>query len=103
MLLADVGHVITEPIELFLDNKGAIDLAHDYVANERTKHIERRHFKIRELDEEAMIKVKFVASENKLADIFTKPLEPKEFERLRDMILKMSRADKQPTMPALAK
>ena len=93
MLLADMGYDIEEAIELFMDNKGAIDLAHDYKANERTKHIERRHFKIRELVEKAMIKVKFIASENNLADIFTKPLEPKDFERLRDMILNMSRAD----------
>ena len=93
MLLEDLGHVINEPIELWLDNKGAIDLAHDYRANERTKHIERRHFKIRELVEEAAIRVKYVASESNIADIFTKCLSPKKFEELRNKLLNMVRVD----------
>jgi hypothetical protein len=93
MLLEDLGHVIDEPIELWLDNKGAIDLAHDYRANERTKHIARRHFKIRELVEEAAIRVKFVASESNISDIFTKCLPPKKFEELRNKLLNMVRED----------
>ena len=86
MLLEDLGHVIDEPIELWLDNKGAIDLAHDYRANERTKHIERRHLKIREMVMEAVVNVKYVASHLNIADIFTKPLDKKQFGFLRDKL-----------------
>ena len=87
VLLSDLGLEVDLPTELYVDNSGAIDWAHDYVTTDRTKHIERRHFKIRELVEEATIRVKFVASSDNIADIFTKPLEKKEFLKLRAKLL----------------
>ena len=90
MLLSDLGQKIQGATELYVDNSGAIDLAHDYIANERTKHIERRHFKIRELVEEAAIHVKYVASYNNIADIFTKPLDKKTFLSLRAKLMNLT-------------
>ena len=90
MLLADLGHLVKGPTDIFVDNSGAINLAHDYVANERTKHIERRHFKIRELVEEAAIHVRYVASRYNIADIFTKPLDKKAFLELRAKLMNLS-------------
>ena len=58
--------------------------------SERTKHIERRHFKIRELVEEAAIRVKYISSRHNIADIFTKPLDKKLFVELRDKLMNMS-------------
>ena len=89
MLLADIGQPIDSPTTIYVDNSGAIDLAHDYVANERTKHIERRHFKVRELVEEAAIRVKYIASKSNVADIFTKPLDNKPFLELRAKLMNM--------------
>ena len=40
-LLTDLGCAPALPTDLFVDNKGAIDMAHDYISNERTKHIDR--------------------------------------------------------------
>ena len=91
MLLSDMGIEITDPIDVFVDNKGAIDLSYDYMANERTKHIARRHFKIRELVQEAAIRVKYVASSDNIADIFTKPLDKKQFLFLRAKLLNLPR------------
>ena len=34
MLLADIGQPIDSPTTIYVDNSGAIDLAHDYVAND---------------------------------------------------------------------
>jgi len=89
MLLADLGQIIDSPTTIFMDNSGAIDLAHDYIANERTKHIERRHFKVRELVEDAAIRVKYIASHANVADIFTKPLDNKQFKVLRAKLMNM--------------
>ena len=58
----------------------------DYISNERTKHIERRHLKVRELVEDAVINVKYIATHLNVADIFTKPLERKQFQSLRDKL-----------------
>ena len=82
-LLADMGYELPKPTDLYVDNKGAIDMSRDYISNERTKHIERRHLKIRELVEDAVINVKYVASHLNVADIFTKPLDRKQFQNLR--------------------
>ena len=85
-LLASMGFAPSASTDLFVDNKGAIDLSRDYISNERTKHIERRHLKIREMVMEAVVNVKYVASHLNIADIFTKPLDKKQFGFLRDKL-----------------
>ena len=70
-----------------VDNKGVVDMSEDYVSNNRTKHIERRHLKIRELVEQGIIKVAHVAGEDNIADILTKPLGRRRFEKLRKNLL----------------
>ena len=86
-LLADLGFVQDRPPVLMVDNKGVVDMSEDYVSNNRTKHIERRHLKIRELVEQGIIKVTHVAGEDNIADILTKPLGRRRFEKLRKELL----------------
>ena len=81
-----MGYKQSKPTDLYVDNKGAIDMSRDYISNERTKHIERRHLKVRELVEDAVINVKYIATHLNVADIFTKPLERKQFQSLRDKL-----------------
>ena len=81
-----------EPTTIGIDNSGAVDLALDYRSGPKTKHIERRHLKIRELVEDAVVAVKRVASADNIADIFTKPLDKQLFQGLRDKLLNMPRA-----------
>ena len=45
------------------------------------------HLKVRELVEEAAIRVKYIATSDNVADIFTKPLEKKEFLKLRAKLM----------------
>ena len=47
------------PIDLFVDNKSAIDLAYNPEHHQRTKHVNRRHFCVRELVEDLTIRVPF--------------------------------------------
>ena len=77
------------PVDLYVDNSGVIDLSKDYKANERTKHIERRHFKVRELVEQAFLRVRYVASKDNVADIFTKPLDNATFRKHRAKLLNL--------------
>ena len=87
------GKELKDPIMIGIDNKGAVDMALDYRSGPRTKHIARRHLKIRELVAEAVVAVKRVATADNIADIFTKPLEKKQFEALRDKLLNMPHDD----------
>jgi hypothetical protein len=75
------------PVTLGIDNQGAVALAHDYVSNSKTKHIERRHLKIRELVEAGQVRPEFVPTEMNVADILTKPLGRRRFEKLRRLLL----------------
>ena len=62
-------------VKLFVDNSGAVDMSKDYVANNRTRHIERRHLKIRELVQRSIIDTQWIKTDDNVADIFTKYLE----------------------------
>ena len=72
---------------LGVDNSGAVDIAHDPMHRGRTMHIERRHLKVRELVSRGIIVVYKEPGETNIADIFTKPINPKRFRQLRDRIM----------------
>eukprot|EP00965_Chrysotila_dentata_P005358 176441-Pleurochrysis_carterae.AAC.1 len=74
-----------------MDNKSAIDLAYTPEHHQRSKHIDRRHFFVREKVEAFDITVPFVRSANNLADFFTKPLPPRLFFPVRDVIMNVAR------------
>ena len=81
-----------EPIHLLCDNKAAIDSSYNPENHSRTKHIDRRHYSIRELVEDGKIVVLFVSSADNLADFFTKPLPAAKFFALRDRIMNVYRS-----------
>jgi len=89
--LEELGFHDGSAIELAIDNTGARDLAYNPEHHSRVKHIERRHFFIRECVENAQISVPYVKSSDNLADFFTKPLVAKTFYRLRDEIMNVPR------------
>ena len=90
-LLRDLKQAQKLPIDFFVDNSGVIALSKDYKVNERTKHIERHHFKIRELVEQATLRVKYIASSDNISDIFTKALDNATFCKLRAKLLNLER------------
>ena len=86
-LAEEMGVEDDQPLDLYVDNKSAIDLAYNPEHHQRTKHIARRHFYVRDLVEDLTIRVPFVDSANNLADFFTKPLPGKTFFPMRDKIM----------------
>ena len=74
---------LTPPTSLSTHNKAARDLAYNPEHHEKTKHIERRHFYVRELVENEELIVPFVSTTTNVADFFTKPLAGEQFYRLR--------------------
>ena len=74
------------PMSLFCDNQSAIKLVRNPEFHQRTKHIDVKYNFIREQQERGRIDVKYIATEEQMADIFTKSLPGPRFVMLRDMI-----------------
>ena len=85
--LEELDEGSAEATALSVDNKAARDLAYNPEHHQKTKHIERRHFHIREVVESGRLVVPFVASADNLADFFTKSLDAPRFFVLRDRIM----------------
>ncbi|KAF2354098.1 hypothetical protein FHG87_015148 [Trinorchestia longiramus] len=63
-----------EPVGIFVDNRGAIDLAKNLVHHQRSKHIDIRYHFIRAIIQDNKAVLSFVPSEENMADMFTKPV-----------------------------
>ena len=75
-----------EATEIRVDNKSAIELAKNPVHHERSKHIDVRFHFIREKVKKGDMRMIHVASQDQVADIFTKPLPTALFENFKTMI-----------------
>ena len=91
--LDELGHGSSEPIEMGMDNQAAIAISYNPELHARTKHIDRRHFFIRECVENMQLRVPYVNTIDNLADFFTKPLAKNDFFRMRDALMNVPSAD----------
>ncbi|KAK9924401.1 hypothetical protein M0R45_032770 [Rubus argutus] len=78
-LLHDLGFGLKSTMQLYCDNRAAIDISQNPVQHDRTKHVEvDRHF-IKEKLDTKLISFPFVPTEEQLADILTKGVSKKVF------------------------
>ncbi|KAH9672026.1 protein ALUMINUM SENSITIVE 3 [Citrus sinensis] len=80
--LRDYG-IKLDQIPILCDNTGAINLSKNPIQHSRTKHIKIRHHFLRDHVQKGDVVIKFVSTENQLADIFTKPLSEEHFIKIR--------------------
>lgn len=69
-----------------MDNRSAIELMKNHVQHGRSKHIDVNFHFIRECIERGELVVKYVASHEQRADIFTKALGRVKFEAMRKVL-----------------
>ncbi len=82
---------VASTVPLSADNQAAIDLAYNPEHHQRTKHIDRRHFFVRDCVENMQISVPYVGTADNQADFFTKPLASKKFFAMRQLIVNENR------------
>ena len=83
-LLLEVVPDRNQPLPLMCDNISAIELSRSPIFHRRTKHIQVRFHFIREQQESKEIDVKYVSTDEQLADSFTGPLAKLRFLLLRE-------------------
>jgi hypothetical protein len=80
-VLESIGLKVRKPMVLEIDNKGAVDLMHNWSVSGRTRHNSIRQSFLRELNEEGILEVFWIATEDNSADLFTKNLAGLIFEK----------------------
>lgn len=72
-------------VDMYVDNKSAINLAKNLVSHGKSKHIETQFHFLREQVNNEKLKLVFCNSEQQIADILTKPLKVERFKHLRSL------------------
>jgi hypothetical protein len=78
---------ISLPIQVMVDNIGAIFLTENQSVSQRTRHIDVRYHFVRNYVEDGVVQINFVRSEDNDADLFTKNLGTEKFKRHSSKIL----------------
>ena len=90
-LLEEMGLPQLEPTPLYVDNSGAVELSRDRKSCHRSRHVDRRYFKVRELAAEGHLWVEHVNTAENPADLLTKPLKFDTFARHRMRVMNLAR------------
>ena len=69
------------PMTLYMDNKGGVDIFNNWSIAGNTRAVSIRFAYIRELKEAGILQIKWIRSEENVADIFTKNLDGPTYEQ----------------------
>lgn len=75
---------------LYEDNQSAIKISVNPGNNKRIKHIDIKHYFIKEKLDKGVIDIKYICTNDQLADIFTKVLKSNLFIKFRDKMLSVN-------------
>ncbi|PKA46909.1 Retrovirus-related Pol polyprotein from transposon TNT 1-94 [Apostasia shenzhenica] len=81
-----------EATSIYIDNKSALALAKNPVFHDRSKHIDIRYHFIRECIAKMEIQLKYIKSQDQVADVFTKPIKSSTFQKIYEQLGMMRRS-----------
>ena len=82
-ILSELNLEKDDPVNIYVDNKSAISLAKNPVSHNHSKHINIKYHFIREQVNEKIVKLVHCRTYENLLDIFTKPLKPDTFQKMK--------------------
>ena len=88
-LIHQARDIVHGPIGVHTDNSGAYNLCHRTTVGKNSKHVERRVYKMRELQHQGIVKVNLIPTAEMPADLLTKALDDKTFHRHRKTIMNL--------------
>jgi hypothetical protein len=85
-LLTGLFDIAMEATCILCDNQSCIKLSENPVFHDRSKHIEIRYHYIRDMVQKGAVRLQYVATDEQVADVLTKPLSRMKFEYFRDKL-----------------
>ena len=87
-LTRGLGEPEPGPSPLSTDSQSARDVSYNPEHHDRMKHVQRRHFFVRDMVETFELEVPFVRTTDNIADFFTKPMKSAtQFHTMRKIIM----------------
>ena len=71
---------------IFCDNHSCVKLSENPVFHDKSKHIEIKYHYIRDMLQRGAVKLQYVAMEDQITDVLTKPLARVKFEYFREIL-----------------
>jgi hypothetical protein len=68
------------------DNQSCVKLSENHVFHDKSKHIEIKYHYIKDMVQRKAVHVRYLSTQEKVADIFTKPLARTKFEYFRERL-----------------
>ena len=85
-LFSEIGYKIKGASTLHLDNQSAIAVTRNPEHHGRMKHLDLRHYWLRDVVKDGLVAVKYIPTKSMPADIMTKPLPKATVEDMRRML-----------------
>ena len=85
-LIAKLFDLELEETYIFYDNQSWMKLSENSVCHDKSKHIEIKYHYIREMIQKGETKLQYVPTDEKVADVLTKPLSIVKFDNFRDKL-----------------
>jgi hypothetical protein len=85
-LLSRLFDIKLDATSICCDNHSCIKLSVNPVFHEKSKHIGTKYHFIRDVVEKGAVKIHYVATNEQVADVLTKPLSKVKFEYFRDKL-----------------
>ena len=86
-ILREFGCIFTKPLTMFEDNQSCIYLSKNPWDFAKLKHIDTRYHFVREKVEKQTIVFKKIGAKDNLTDVFTKPLDNKQFYNITNYFM----------------
>ena len=94
-ILLFLGVKVELPINVRIDNAGAMFMCENVTSAPRTRHVDARCWWITDLQESGLMKVSFTPTKDNLSDIGTKNVTGEVFDRIRPELMKERPESKQ--------
>ena len=85
-LLSDLFDLQLDATCIYCNNQSCVNLSENPVFHDNSKHIDIKYHYIRDMVQRGVVKIQYVAMDEQIADVLTKPLAKVKFEYFREKL-----------------